>query len=193
MKYVVLKNSRSVLCVQLPEGFDTKLEIVCFENQAEFDNFLTANPIGACQISFPNPVKESDESDFSAHDGLFIRQNEYFKKVLFRDIMWLEASRSYCYIYTADHGKTILTCPMGEVKKKLPMGLFVQPHRSFLVNIKYVNKFVGNMLYIDKQAFPISRKFKQQVLEQFLFLDNNPKDKNEEADMDKEMDDTPVE
>ena len=28
------------------------------------------------------------------------------------------------------------------------------------------------MLYIDNQAFPISRKFKQEVLKHFLFLDN---------------------
>lgn len=40
MKYGVLKNSLSFLCVQLPEGFGTKLEIVCFESQAEFPDFV---------------------------------------------------------------------------------------------------------------------------------------------------------
>ena len=52
MKYVVLKNALSLLCIQLPEGFGTKLEIVCFENQDEFEEFLET-PVSATFIS-PN-------------------------------------------------------------------------------------------------------------------------------------------
>lgn len=57
--------------------------------------------------------------DCPGKDGLFICQNEYFKKVLFEDIMWIEASGSYCYIHAADRAKIIITFPMSEVKKKL--------------------------------------------------------------------------
>lgn len=173
MKYVVLKNSRSVLCIQLPEGFGSKLEIVCLENQAEYEEFLKENPMALCQVSLPQPIEDMENKEtLPACDGLFIRQNEYFKKILFSEIMWIEASRSYCYIHTSVHAKIIITFPMSEIKKKLPPELFIQTHRSFIVNLKYVNKFVGNMLYIDNQAFPISRKFKQEVLRHFLFLDN---------------------
>lgn len=173
MKYVVLKNSRSVLCIQLPEGFGSKLEIVCLENQAEYEEFLKENPGALCQFSLPQPMEDIEkEETLSAYDGLFIRQNEYFKKILFSEIMWIEASRSYCYIHTSAQTKIIITFPMAEIKKKLPQELFIQIHRSYLVNLKYVNKFIGNMLYIDNQSFPISRKFKQKVLKQFLFLDN---------------------
>lgn len=173
MKYVVLKNSRSVLCIQLPEGFGSKLEIVCLENQEEYEEFLKKNPGALCQVSLPQPMEDIEkEETLSAYDGLFIRQNEYFKKILFSEIMWIEASRSYCYIHTSAQTKTIMTFPMSEIKKKLPPELFIQIHRSFLVNKMYVNKFIGNMLYIDNQSFPISRKFKQNVFKHFLFLDN---------------------
>mgnify|MGYP001517338658 CR=1 FL=1 len=154
MKYVVLKNALSLLCIQLPEGFGTKLEIVCFENQDEFDEFLKTETI------------------LKVFDGIFIRKNEYLKKIAFNDIMWIEASRSYCYIHLTDKTRMIVTYPMAEIMKKLPPELFIQPHRSYLVNKHLINKFIGNMLYIDEQAFPISRKFKKQVLEQFSFLDN---------------------
>lgn len=175
MKYVVLKNSLNVLCVQLPEGFGTNLEIVCFETQAEFKDFLGTSPVGACQISFPQTVpKTEDEEDNpdSNHDGLFVRQNEYFGKILFADIMWVEASRSYSYIHINGNSRVIVTFPLSEVKKKLPPDLFIQTHRSYVVNIRYVDKFIGNALYIGKQSFPISRKFKQEVLDRFLFMDN---------------------
>lgn len=175
MKYVVLKNPQGVLCVQLPEGFGTKLEIVCFEDQTEFEIFLKENRPGICQICLAKPVSETEESvgDFAVDsDGFFIRQNDYYNKVLFADIAWIEASRSYSYIHLTDKSSIVVTYPLSDVKKKLPPELFIQIHRSYLINMKYVNKFIGNMLYIEKQSFPISRKFKQEVLSHFLFLDN---------------------
>lgn len=173
MKYVVLKNSQSVLSVQLPDGFGSKMEIICFENQMEFDNFLDENPVGVCQISFPHHLdKTTTEQNHFVHDGFFVRQNDFFKKILFINIMWIEASRSYCYIHMTDNSNIIITYPMAEVKKKLPPDLFIQTHRSYIVNAKFVNKYVGNAVYIDNQSFPISRKFKKKVLENFLFLDN---------------------
>lgn len=101
-----------------------------------------------------------------------------YRKILFCEIKWIEASRSYCYIHTTKQNKLIATCPMAEVKKKLPPDLFIQIHRSYIINKKCVNKFVGNAVYIDEESFRVSRKFKPMVLDQFLFLEN-PKDKPE--------------
>lgn len=175
MKYVVLKNSLSFLCVQLPEGFGTKLEIVCFESQAEFDEYLRENRTGICQTSFAKPVP--DAGKYSGHslshqEGIFVHHHDYYKKVLFSDIAWVEAARSYCYIQTAGKTNFIVTYPLAEVKKRLPSELFIQTHRSFLVNVNLVEKFIGNVLYVGEKSIPISRKFKKQVLEQFFFLDN---------------------
>lgn len=175
MKYIVLKNSLSFLCVQLPEGFGAKLEIVCLESQTEFDEYLKENPTKGCQISFAQPVSENGESpnvSLSRQDGFFVRHNDYYKKVLFSDIMWVEAARSYCCIQTTGKASLIVTYPLAEVRKKLPSELFIQTHRSFLVNVKLVEKFIGNMLYVGKKSIPISRKFKKEVLERFFFLDN---------------------
>lgn len=175
MKYVILKNSLSLLCVQLPEGFGRNLEIICCESQTEFEEFLKVNKKGVCPISFPQTPVENEEASAGppiGQDGFFIRQNEYYKKVLFNDIMWIEASRSYCYIHLADDTRIIVTYPLSEVKKKLPDELFIQTHRSYVVNIQRVDKFIGNMLYIGKHSLPISRRLKDKVLEQFLFLDN---------------------
>lgn len=175
MKYVVLKNSLSFLCVQLPEGFGTKLEIVCFEGQAEFDEYLKENRSGICQTGFAKPVPDTEEyasHSLSHQEGIFVHHHDYYKKILFSDIAWVEAARSYCCIQTSGKANYIVTYPLAEVKKKLPSELFLQTHRSFLVNMKRVDKFIGNMLYVGEKSIPISRKFKKQVLEQFSFLDN---------------------
>lgn len=175
MKYVVLKNSLSFLCVQLPEGFGTKLEIVCFESQAEFDEYLKENRTGICQAGFARPVPDAGECSghsLSHQEGIFVHHHDYYKKILFSDIAWVEAARSYCCIQTAGKANFIVTYPLAEVKKKLPSELFIQTHRSFLVNVNLVEKFIGNVLYVGEKSIPISRKFKKEVLEQFSFLDN---------------------
>ncbi len=60
--------------------------------------------------------------------------------------------------------------------KKIPPDLFIQVYRSYVLNGKYVDKLVGNAVYIDDESFPVSRKFKLVVLDQFLFPET-PKDK----------------
>lgn len=175
MKYVILKNSHNVLSVQLPSGFGSRLEIVCFENQEELEDYLINNKLKICSISFPlsgNTCEDHSPNPHLCNDGLFIKQKEYFKKINFSDILWVEASRSYSYIHTKDNQRIIVTYPLSEVKKKLPPKLFIQCHRSFLLNVNSVDKFIGNMLYIGKEHFSISRKYKSDVLDRFIFLDN---------------------
>lgn len=174
MKYVVLKNSLSFLCVQLPEGFGTKLEIVCFESQAEFDEYLQENKTALCQISFAQPVQEKGEApgSFPFQDGLYVYDDGYYVKLLFSEILWIEAARSYCCIQAVGKKNYIVTYPLAEVKKKLPSAIFIQPHRSYLVNMNRIDKFIGNVLYIGDKSIPISRKLKKEVLDLFSFLDN---------------------
>ena len=38
-------------------------------------------------------------------DGLFIRQDEYYKKYFYADIVWIEASANYCDIYFKDKSR----------------------------------------------------------------------------------------
>ena len=84
-------------------------------------------------------------------DGLFVKQNDYFIKILFVDIIYIEASRSYCDIFVKNKSKAItVTFPMGSVKKKLPDDIFLQIHRSFIVNILCVDQFAGNSIYCNK-------------------------------------------
>lgn len=175
MKYVLLKNSLNVLCVQLPEGFGSKLEIVCLDSQTDFDEYLEEMPQSISPTNLTRPLFPSEKApDISPiqYDSLFVRHKEYYIKVPFSDILWVEAARSYCCIHTSKKNSLVLTCPLADVKKKLPPDLFIQTHRSFVVNARLIDKFIGNVLYIGPQSIPISRTFKKKVMEHFFFLDN---------------------
>ena len=173
MEYVVLKNSSKLLCIELPKEFQNCLEIVCFETQSEFEKYLNEQGLNEAskQYKFLTEVKNQKELAI-IQDGLFVRHNEFFKKVRFENIKWIEASRSYSYIYTVDMSRIITTHPLSDVRSKLPPEQFIQTNRSYVVNKKYVDKFIGNMLYVGEQSFTISKKYRDDVLRKFLFLDD---------------------
>lgn len=173
MEYMVLKNSSNFLCIELPKEFQDCFEIVCFRTQSELEKYLKTHDFKEAfsRKQFLTNTKVQNGMA-TIQEGLFVRHNEYFKKVRFTNIKWIEASRSYSYIYTMDMSRIITTHPLSEVKNKLPPELFIQTSRSFVVNKYYVDKFIGNMLYIGEQSFVISKKYRNEVLSNFLFLDS---------------------
>ena len=65
--------------------------------------------------------------------------------------------------------------PDGRRKKNSRL-IYLSRYTVLMLNGKYVDKLVGNAVYIDDESFPVSRKFKPVVLDQFLFPET-PKDK----------------
>lgn len=152
MKYVIFKNPLYLVCVELPENFEKSFEIACFEIPEDFKSYLHSHSVKCYQSLLPDlhPIFKEP-----ANDGFFIRQDEFYRKVCFDDILWVEASRSYCYIHLAGrHSAVIVTYPLSDVKKKLPPGRFVQIHRSFVVCMSAIEKFIGNMVYIGETSLP---------------------------------------
>lgn len=94
-------------------------------------------------------------------DGIFVRNGNYYCKILYTDILWLGAYNNYCEIHKKD-GKTYCAVhPLIKVEKNLPPDLFVRIHRSYIVNIHEVDRFIGNMVYIGKQRLDVSRPYRK--------------------------------
>lgn len=104
------------------------------------------------------------------HDSIFIKQDDYYRKYLFSDILWVESARSYCYINLKNDKRIVITQSSSKIAEMLPGNIFIRIHRTFIVNKNYVDSYIGNMLYIGKQSFPISRQYKDDVLACFNFF-----------------------
>lgn len=182
MKYVILKSS-TLLCFQFSERNGDPLQILCFDRKEDFNDFMKANE----EADNALPATTLIDADASAagdnlstgseyfskvvDDGFFIHQKSRFRKVLFADILWVEASRSYSYLHLKDQSTLIVSYSMAGVKQKLPFGTFMQTHRSYLVNLTYVEGFIGNMLCIGKTKLPISKSHRKEVFSKFIILD----------------------
>ena len=55
------------------------------------------------------------------------------------------------------------------LQEKLPAGQFIQPHKSYLVNIQCIQSIEGNILHIGgKYQIPISKYQKEEIMERIV-------------------------
>lgn len=104
----------------------------------------------------------TDES-FVMHDRIFIRHNDKLIKLLFDDLLFVTAERSYCRIVSADR-EYLLTFPMARLEGKLPAGMFHRIHRSHIINLHRVDEVSEGMVRIRAAQLPISPNYRAELL-----------------------------
>lgn len=98
---------------------------------------------------------------------IYFKCNNWLEKLTYNTICYLEAAGSYCSIHISNNKKLTIAQPLGEIINSLPSDTFIRVHRSYVINIKYVNKYYGNIFYIQDTMIPIGRTYKKEALSHF--------------------------
>ncbi|MCL2456374.1 MAG: LytTR family DNA-binding domain-containing protein [Defluviitaleaceae bacterium] len=79
-------------------------------------------------------------------------------RVLFKDIFYVEVFGNDCVFHTAQ--KTIKSrVTLDEIQKQLDAGIFLRTHRSFIVNMRYIQNVADNDFVLTNGALvPIRKK-----------------------------------
>lgn len=105
--------------------------------------------------------------DMNGRIGLPIREGLVYLQVA--DIVWIESNNSYCTFHTADAKKYVVAKNIGEYEDILPQKEFFRSHKSYLINIRSVRKYVRNNGYFvemsDGTLVEISRRRKDEFLQ----------------------------
>lgn len=111
----------------------------------------------ALQIS-----EERIENEYFLTDRIFVKVKQKMVKIFVSDILYIEADRSYCQVFTKQ--KThVLSVPLKNVEDKLSNSQFMRIHRSYLVNIKAIDEMTDSHVYVGKQAIPINVNAKEDL------------------------------
>ncbi|MCR4032160.1 MULTISPECIES: LytR/AlgR family response regulator transcription factor [Flavobacterium] len=108
---------------------------------------------------YDQQVKELKSDD---KDHIFIKVDKKNKKLKFEEILFIESMENYVLIHTVV-SKEMVYCTLKMMSDNLPAAIFLQVHRSFIVNISQVQSIEGNSLEIKKHKIPISRSLKDEV------------------------------
>lgn len=103
------------------------------------------------------------------HDFMFVRSDRKMIKIDFNSILYVESLSDYLKIYLED--KTVVCREtISGFEEKLPKQLFIRTHRSFIAAIKKINSYTNEFLEIKDKAVPISRSYKESVLDKLAEL-----------------------
>ncbi len=112
----------------------------------------------------------AEEKEHEKTKGIFIKSSSSsFIRLLYDDILWIEALENYVVINTAKEKHTI-HFTMKALLNKLPNEIFKRIHRSFIVNIDKVNLIEDNMIILkydgSKKSIPIAKSYKDKLLKE---------------------------
>jgi len=108
-------------------------------------------------------VSEQKNSPFILSNCIFVRNQEKMVKVPIENILYIEAERNYCRIYTKTK-EYLLVITLKDIDEKLPAKHFLRIHRSFVVNISQIDEVATSHVVIAKKAIPISKTLKEELL-----------------------------
>ena len=118
-----------------------------------FDRFLQAvQKVSLSEITATN------------NDFMFVRSDRKMVKIDFNSILYIESLNDYLKIFTTE--KTIIIREtISSLEEKLPSKKFIRIHRSFIISLKNITSYTNEFIEINHKALPISRSYKESVLQ----------------------------
>jgi len=129
-----------------------------------FDRFVKA--INKAKDRIEKPISTSEEN---SHEILFLNVDKTLHKITLSNILYLESDRNYITVVTKTKKLSYIDS-LKNWNKKLKEEQFIQVHKSFIINRKYVDKISGNEIYIQGHRIPIGRTYKKELLKQLKII-----------------------
>lgn len=97
------------------------------------------------------------------NDFIIIKQGYDKCKIPFNDIVYLEAMRDYTKIITTEKSFLVLSTLSG-IAANLPAEIFVQIHRSYIVNTNKIEIVEKNKVLMQSHSLPIGKLYKHALI-----------------------------
>lgn len=103
-------------------------------------------------------------------NAFFVMVNGFYTKVRHEEILWLESYHNYLDLHLKGDQKLCIIHPLSKMEEILPKHLFIRIHRSVIINVNAVERFIGNTVYIGKRHLDVSRPYRQTLFSCFDIL-----------------------
>lgn len=118
----------------------------------------------------PSNDSENAASGASTNNGeLYINIDRRLIKLKFQDILIIEAKGDYIEIKTTDSFHRVHST-LKKIKEKLPESLFMQIHRSYIINFTKIIDIQDNSVLIERNVIPISRSNRPSLMKRLNLL-----------------------
>ena len=102
-----------------------------------------------------------------------LKQGKRFCTVYAQDVLYAEADDKQTRLHLFDRTEEF-NYLLREIEKILPAGLFFRIHRSYLINLQYVDSYDAKSVTLrNGETLPLKAKDFQNAYHQFMFLFNH--------------------
>ena len=107
-------------------------------------------------------ANESSTLILSLHDSLQV--------VDLNDLLYCESDKGYTTFYCNDGKKYVVSKTIKEFEEQLSSDSFTRPHQSFIVNLKFIDKYdKSGIIYLKNgKQIPVSSRKKEHFVASFL-------------------------
>lgn len=103
-------------------------------------------------------------------DKLILSLQDSFQVVDLNELMYCESDKGYTTFYCNDGKKHLVSKTLKEFEERLTKANFTRPHQSFMVNLKFIDKYdkSGVIHLKNGKKIPVSSRKKEQFVTAFL-------------------------
>ncbi|MFC5408925.1 LytR/AlgR family response regulator transcription factor [Larkinella bovis] len=133
-----------------------------------FDRFFrSANKAQEYHRLLTHSGAVSSHKPETGSDYFFIKCGNKYEKLYFADILFVEGLQNYVTIFTSK-GKYVTLLNMKSLEQNLGPRSFIRVHKSYMVATSKIDGIEGNEIFIQSHRIPISRNYRDQVLNEVL-------------------------
>lgn len=143
------------------EGFELNV-LDYLVKPISFNRFVKAAMKARDYYAERRPAAPTKQDDY-----IFIKADNKLVKILYADILFVEALQNYVTIYTKDR-KYITYLTFRSMEENLPAEQFLKVHKSFIVHLPKIDGIEGNDLLIGEHMIPVSRSNKDEILQKII-------------------------
>lgn len=115
------------------------------------------------------PKNAEEDTELLINQAIFVKEGLIFKKIAIKDILYVEAYKNYLELHLA-HQKVVVRSTLQKFYESLPKNDFVQIHRSFIVNVKYVDSVKTDTVLMNVTELPLSKSYRDDFFDRLQFL-----------------------
>lgn len=125
-----------------------------------FQRFFQAAERALEQYNNNNLLQDKQEE---MDDALFIKVDDTFKKIFWRDIIYIESMQNYLKLHF-ENELFVIHQTMTHMESVLPKNCFFRIHKSYLINTSKIESVFGDKVMVAGKTLPLSKYRKKELL-----------------------------
>jgi DNA-binding LytR/AlgR family response regulator len=144
------------------ESFEYDIIIDYLVKPYSFERFLKAinKNESSQQSTLPKLQYQSIKEISKDKESIFINVDKTLHKIDLNNIIYVQSDRNYVTVVSKELSLSFIDS-LKNWTIYLKQDNFLQIHRSFIININYLEKLTGNLAYINKQKIPVGKTYKE--------------------------------